>query len=226
MAMRNKYVKRSRISEKKFRQLVKLFSLDLDAVQISELSHLNRNTVNRYLKAIRNRIAEFCEVESPFNGEVEIDESYFGAKRVKGKRGRGASDKTIVFGIFKRNGKVYTEIIRDARRKTLQDIIRGRVDLETVIHSDGWRGYTGLVDLGYKKHFRVHHGKNEFVRGKAHINGIESFWGYAKTRLSKFRGIHKSSFYFHLKESEFRFNYRHENIYQIMLKIFNNNPLI
>jgi transposase-like protein len=223
--MRNKYVKRSRISEKKFRQLVKLFSLDLDAVQISELSHLNRNTVNRYLKTIRTRIAEFCEDESPFNGEVEIDESYFGAKRVKGKRGRGASGKTIVFGILQRNGKVYTEIVSDARRKTLQDIIRGRVDLETVIHSDGWRGYNGLVDLGYKKHFRVHHGKNEFVRGKAHINGIESFWGYAKTRLSKFRGIHKSSFYLHLKECEFRFNYRHENIYQIILKIFINKPL-
>ena len=225
MTMRNKYVKRSRISEKKFRQLVKLFSLDLDAVQISELSHLNRNTVNRYLKAIRTRIAEFCEVESPFNGEVEIDESYFGAKRVKGKRGRGASGKTIVFGIFQRNGKVYTEIVPDARRKTLQDIIRGRVDLETVIHSDGWRGYIGLVDLGYKKHFRVHHGKNEFVRGKAHINGIESFWGYAKTRLAKFRGIHRNLFYLHLKESEFRFNYRHENIYQIMLEIFRNKPL-
>lgn len=225
MTMRNKYVKRSRISEKKFRQLVKLFSLDLDAIQISELSHLNRNTVNRYLKAIRTKIAEFCEVESPFNGEVEIDESYFGAKRVKGKRGRGASGKTIVFGIFQRNGKVYTEIVPDARRKTLQDIIRGRVDLETVIHSDGWRGYTGLVDLGYKKHFRVHHGKNEFVRGKVHINGIESFWGYAKTRLAKFRGIHRNSFYLHLKESEFRFNYRHENIYQIILKIFRNKPL-
>ena len=223
--MRNKYVKRSRISEKKFRQLVKLFSLDLDAVQISELSHLNRNTVNRYLKAIRTRIAEFCEVESPFNGEVEIDESYFGAKRVKGKRGRGASGKTIVFGIFQRNGKVYTEIVPDARRKTLQDIIRGRVALETVIHSDGWRGYIGLVDLGYKKHFRVHHGKNEFARGKAHINGIESFWGYAKTRLAKFRGIHRNLFYLHLKESEFRFNYRHENIYQIMLEIFRNKPL-
>ena len=225
MTMRNKYVKRSRISEKKFRQLVKLFSLDLDAVQISELSHLNRNTVNRYLKAIRTRIAKFCEVESPFNGEVEIDESYFGAKRIKGKRGRGASGKTIVFGIFQRNGKVYTEIVPDARRKTLQDIVRGRVDLETVIHSDGWRGYTGLVDLGYKKHFRVHHGKNEFVRGKSHINGIESFWGYAKTRLSKFRGIHKNLFYLHLKESEFRFNYRHENIYQIILEIFRNKPL-
>ena len=66
--MRNKYAKRSRISEKKFRQLVKLFSLDLDAVQISELSHLNRNTINRYLAAMRNRIAEFCELESPLKG--------------------------------------------------------------------------------------------------------------------------------------------------------------
>lgn len=223
--MRNKYVKHSHISEKKFRQLVKLFSLDLDGVQIAALTHLNRNTVNRYLKAIRIRIAAFCEFESPLTGEVEIDESYFGAKRVKGKRGRGASGKTIVFGICKRKGKVYTEIVPDARRKTLQDIIRGRVDLETIIHSDGWRGYNGLVDLGYKKHFRVHHGKNEFVRGKTHINGIESFWGYAKTRLSKYRGIPKNSFYLHLKESEFRFNYRHENIYQILLKFFRDNPL-
>ena len=164
--MRNKYVSRSHISEKKFRQLVKLFSLDLDAIQISELSHLNRNTVNRYLKIIRTRIAELCEIESPLSGEVEIDESYFGAKRVKGKRGRGASGKTIVFGILKRKGKVYTEIVPNASRKTLQDIIRGRVDMETVIHSDGWRGYNGLVDLGYKKHFRVHHGKNEFARGR------------------------------------------------------------
>lgn len=207
MTMSNKYVKRSRISEKKFRHLVKLFSLDLGAVQISEITYLNRNTVNRYLKTIRTRIAEFCELESPIKREVEIDESYFGAKRVKGKSGRGANGKTIVFGIFQRKGKVHTEIVPDARRKTLQDIIRGRVDLETVIDSDGWRGYTGLVDLGYKKHFRVHHGKNEFVRGKTHINGIESFWGYAKTRLSKFRGINKKSFYLHLKESEFRFNY-------------------
>ncbi len=97
--------------------------------------------------------------------------------------------------------------------------------MDTIIHSDSWRGYNGLVDLGYKKHFRVQHGKNEFVRGKTHINGIESFWGYAKTRLAKFRGIRKESYYYHLKECEFRFNYRHENIYQIMLKIFRNNPL-
>jgi hypothetical protein len=49
----------------------------------------------------------------------------------------------------------------------------------------------GLVDFGYKRHFRVHHGKNEFARGNSHINGIESFWGYAKIRLVKFKGMNK-----------------------------------
>jgi len=56
----------------------------------------------------------------------------------------------------------------------------------SIIHSDGWRGYNGLVDMGYKKHFRVHHGEHEFARGNCHINGIESFWSYAKRRLAKF----------------------------------------
>ena len=75
--MGNKYIKRSKIFEKKFRKLVRLFSLDLNVVQISELADLNRNTVNRNLSAMRGRIAEFCELESPLGGEVEIDESYF-----------------------------------------------------------------------------------------------------------------------------------------------------
>ena len=78
-------------------------------------------------------------------------------------------------------------------------------DIDSVIHSDGWRGYNGLVDFGYKKHFRVHHSENEFTRGNAHINGIESFWGYAKIRLIKFKGMNKNMFNLHLKECEFRF---------------------
>jgi len=151
MKQKNKYVNRSKISEAKFRQLVKLFCLDLDANQMAELSNLNRNTVNRYLRGIRQRIAEYCEQASPMSGQIEVDESFFGARR-PGKRGRGAAGKTIVFGLFKRNGKVYTEIVPDCAAKTLQTIIRGRVSIDSVIHSDGWRGYDGLVDVGFEKH--------------------------------------------------------------------------
>ena len=177
MIVKNKYANRSKISEAKFRELVKLFALNLEATQIAELTGLNRNTVNRFLRAIRERLAEFCEQQSPFSGEVEVDESFFGARRVKGKRGRGAYGKTIVFGVFKRNGKVYTEIVPDCSKVTLQGIIRGKVAPESIIYSDRWRGYNGLVDVGYGKHLRVDHSRNEFVRGKTHINGIEGFWG-------------------------------------------------
>ena len=225
MSNSNKYAKRSKISEAKFRQLVKLFSIDLDASQIAQVTGLNRNTVNRYLAAIRQRIFEFCQKESPFSGEIEIDESYFGPRRVKGLRGRGAGNKTIVFGILKRGGKVYTEIVPDCSKRTLQAVIRGKVSLESIIHSDGWRGYNGLVDLGFQKHFRVRHGENEFANERSHINGIESFWGFSKTRLVRFRGLRKDKFHIHLKECEFRFNHRGEDLYKILLKILRENPL-
>ena len=224
MARKSKYKFRSRISEAQFRTIAKLFSADVMATQIAYLTGLNRNTVNRYLRGIRERIAAYCEEKSPFSGTVEVDESWFGAKRVKGKRGRGAYGKTTVFGIYQRNGHVYTEIVPDCSKVTLQAIIRGKVAAESVVNSDGWRGYNGLVDIGYG-HFRVDHGKDEFARGHAHVNGIEGFWGIAKVRLAKFRGMAKSTFYLHLKETEFRYNHRNDNIYKIVLSLLRKNPL-
>ena len=132
---------------------------------------------------------------------------------------------SAVFGLFKCNGQVYTEIVPDCRKATLQAIILGRVSIDSVIYSDGWRGYDRLVDVGYGKHFKVAHGRNEFMRGRAHINGIEGFWGFAKCRLVKFRGMSKHTFYLHLKECEFRFNYRHDSIYRILLKLCMEKPL-
>ncbi|MDL2300623.1 IS1595 family transposase, partial [Clostridiaceae bacterium OttesenSCG-928-D20] len=219
--MKNKYIKRSHISERKTRGLIKCFALDLTATQTAEFVGLNINTVDRVFSKIRIRIFEKTLANSPSEGEFEADESYFGPRRVKGKRGRGSGSKTIVFGLFKRDGKVYTEIVPDAKAKTLQAIIRGKADIESIIHTDGWRAYDGLVDLGYEKHFRVNHSENEFSKGNGnHINGIESFWGFAKHRLSKFKGIPKDKFEIYLKETEFRFNNRGNNLYHLLLKEF------
>ena len=222
---KNKYCIRSRISEAQFRLLMKYFALDIEAKKISQLTGLSEVSLCKYLKAIRTRIAKECEREAKVRGEIEVDESYFGPRRVRGKKGRGAFKKTPVFGLLKRNGKVYTQIIEECDRYTLHRIIKERVDKNSIIHSDGWLGYDGLVDVGYKKHYRVNHSKNEFASKKSHINGIENFWGLAKVRLSRFRGIHKHTFYLHLKESEFRFNHRKENLYSILLEIFRKNPL-
>src|SRR5437763_5351068 len=225
MEQLNRYYRCSKISERKMRQIIRYFAHDLTASKTAELTSLTRRSVTVLFVRIRERIAQECERASPFAGEVEVDESYFGARRVRGKRGRGASGKTIVFGIFKRNGCVYTEIVPDCKKATLQAIIRGRVALEAVINSDGWRGYDGLVDVGYAKHFRVHHGSNEFVQGTQHVNGIESFWSYAKRRLQKFNGVSNRTFYLHLKECEYRFNHRNKDLSRLLLKLLEKYPL-
>ena len=222
--MKNKYSVRSRISEKKIREIVRYFSVDLTALQAAELGNLNRNTVNRIYRALRERIQKASEQQRPMFGIIEVDESFFGAKRVKGKRERGAYGKTSVFGIFERDGQVYTEIVPDCKRITLQGIIRGKVDPASVVNSDGWRGYNGLVDLGYG-HYRVDHSKDEFARGKVHINGIEGFWGMAKVRLAKFKGLPKNTFELHLKETEWRYNNRASDKIKILLRYLRENPL-
>jgi transposase-like protein len=222
---KNKYYRRSRISAKVFRRLIRAFAMALTATDAAELTGLSVRSVNPIYLKVRQRIAEHCEAQSPFRGEVEVDESYFGPKRVRGKRGRGAGGKTIVFGIFQRNGHVYTEVVPDARKKTLIKAIRGRVGLRSIVHSDGWRGYDGLVDVGYARHLRVNHGDNEFANDRSHINGIESFWAFAKHRLARFKGVPRYTFYLHLKETEFRFNHRRGNLYQAVLKLLRNNPI-
>lgn len=199
--------------------------MDFSATDVAQLTGVRRKAVTLIFLKIRRRIAEECERASPSSGEVGVDESYFGARGVRGKRGRGAGGKTPVFGLLKRDGKVYAEIVTDCKKATLQAIIRGRVSPEAVIHSDGWRGYDGLVDVGYAKHYRVNHCKNEFARGARHINGIESFWSYAKHRLQKFHGIAPHTFYLHLKECEWRFNMRHRNLYAELLRLLRKYPL-
>jgi len=188
MQGKNRYFRRSHLSEAKFRALIRYFAHDLPAWKIAELSGVSRPTINQLFMKLRTRIAQLCNASSPLSGEVEVDESYFGARRVRGKKGRGAGGKPIVFGILERHGKV-SEIVPDASRKQPQSAIRGQAALDSIIHSDGWRGYNGLVDMGYKKHFRVHHGEHEFARSNRHINGIESFWSYAKRRLAKFNAV-------------------------------------
>ena len=157
-----------------------------------------------------------------------MDESYFGAKRVRGKKGRGAAGKTPVFGLLKRDGRVYVEVVKNCTKEQLMPISKincwGKILEGSIINTDGWKAYDGLILNGYTHH-RVFHSKNEFARGKNHVNGIESFWSYSKRRLAKFNGLTDEKFILHLKESEFRFNNRKQNLYKILLKIIRENLL-
>lgn len=224
--MKNKYIYGTHISERKTREIIKYFSIDIEAKKASELTGISRPTINRFYGTFRVRISELCEQESPFeNGEIELDESYFGARRVRGIRVRGAKGKTPVFGMLKRGDKVYVQIVKNCSIKELLPIIKEKADADSVVYTDGFKTYDGLVNYGYKKHYRVKHSENEFVDGNNHINGIENFWGLCKVRLAKFRGMNKKAFYLHIKECEFRYNFRNKNIYLTLIENFRKYPL-
>lgn len=223
--MRNKYIFRARISEEKFREVLKYFGVDLPALTAAHLSGLNYRTVHRLYELLRQRIVKLALADGQeFAGEVEIDESYFGARRVRGKRGRGASGKVPVVGLHKRGENGYVSVVKNCSSQELMPIIEGKVLEGSDIYTDGWKAYDGLVLGGYHHH-RIHHHQNEFARGKNHVNGIESFWSYAKFRFLKLRGVRKDRFLIHLKECEWRFNHRHDNIYKIINQNLRSFPL-
>ena len=107
----------------------------------------------------------------------------------------------------------------------IMPIIQEKALKESTLYTDGFKTYDGLVDYGYKRHYRVKHSQNEFANGHNHINGIENFWGLCKVRLTRFRGIHKHKFYLHLKECEGRYNNRQKNLYLELLIMIKNKPL-
>ncbi len=207
-------LKRYRISDKKLRLIVRCFVYDCTASQAANLVQVNRNTVNRYYGWLRGLVlkdAYFKRKQSKIGNGIEVDESYFGPRRVRGKRGRGASKKIVVLGLRKRDGKVFAQIIPNASREEVMPIIRRTVRSGADIYTDGWRSYDALAVYGYN-HKKVNHSKNEFVREEVHINGVESFWSWAKRRLAKFNGVPKELFPTYLLETEWRFNHRDDTL--------------
>ena len=217
----------SKLSSYRVAKIVECFCLDIDASKTAQLLRLNRKTVNRYFGTFRRLIQQYQTTEmAQFVGIVELDESFFGPNRVRGrpgprKRGRGTT-KQPVFGIYERNGRIYTELVTNCSALTLQKIIRGRVSPDSVILTDGWRGYDGLVDVGFDKHLRINKSKH-FVSKGVHINGIEAFWSFTKRRLAKFNGV-KKNFEFHLKECEWRYNKSPMQLDQELRQMIRQNP--
>ena len=120
-------------------------------------------------------------------------------------------------------GQLYIEFVKNVNKRTLQDIIKGRVVLNSKVYSDTWKSYRGLNKRGYS-HYTIDHKNEEYVRQqeknrKIHINGIEGFWGYLKERLLKHHGINRTNLIYYVKETEFRFNHRHLSTQQFIEKV-------
>lgn len=196
------YTRRSRLTARQQSKLLEHFVAGTTARTTAELVGVQPNTAIRFFMRLRHLIAS-KQPSYKLSGEIEADESYFGGVR-KGKRGRGAAGKVVVFGLLKRGGKVYTAIIPNAKTQTLLPIIEDKFTPDSIVYTDTFRAYNAL-DVSEFHHRRVNHSEL-FAQGRNHINGIENFWNQAKRHLRKFNGIKSENFYWFLKECEWRFN--------------------
>ncbi len=137
-------------------------------------------------------------------GEVEADETYVGGRR-PGKRGRGADGKTVVFGMKERSGPVKTKVVPDAKRKTIEPIIKENIRPGSKVHTDEWWAYKGLGKQGFK-HESVNHGQEQWVKGASHTNSIEGYWSHIKRSI---RGTHIHVSKKHLPKYLAEFDFRH-----------------
>jgi len=194
--------------------IIKLFELELSTRKIAKQVSISYPTVLKAVDLIRRSIVTESKGDlALIEGEVEMDEAYFGGKR-KGKRGRGAGHKIPVFGILERKGVVQVEVLPNVSAQSLLNLTVKKVRRGSIVYTDKFRGYDALMFCGYR-HLRIDHEK-VFSSGKVYINGLEGFWSYAKERLIKHHGVSIQKFPLYLKEMEFRYNYRNQNIFEIL----------
>ena len=140
-------------------------------------------------------------------GQVEVDETYVGGKR-KGKRGRGAEGKTVVFGMMERDGDLKTEVVQNVKRNTLEPIMQDTIKEGSLVYTDELKSYNRLDSHGYY-HDTVQHGIGEYVNGECHVNSLEGHWPLFKRSVrSTHVHISKQHMPKYLSEFDFRHNER------------------
>ncbi|MCT8605707.1 IS1595 family transposase [Glaesserella parasuis] len=199
-------MRKSRLSQHKQNKLIELFVAGVTARTAAELVNVNKTTAAYYFYRLQLLIYQNSPHMEMFEGEIEADESYFGGTR-KGKRGRGAVGNAV-FGLLKRDGKVYTVVVPNIQSAALLPIIREKVKPDSIVYTDFYRSYD-VLDVSEFNHFRINH-STHFAEKQNHVNGIENFGNQAKRHLRKFNGIPKAHFELYLKECEWRFN--HSNL--------------
>ena len=187
-------------------KLLEFFVLKVTARAADDLLGIQANSAILFYRKIREVISYHLALETDevFDGQIKLDESYFGSHR-KGKRGRGAAGKVTVFGLLKRQGKVFTVVVENTKTETLTPVIVRKIKPDSWVYTDTYRSYDAL-DVSKFHHERINHCELFAVK-QNHINGIENFWSQAKRILRKYNGIDRKNFPLFLKECEFRFNF-------------------
>lgn len=216
-AVKNKYYKHSKLDEQCFRAILQLFAMDLTAVQCARLTGVNVRSVNSIFLKLRERIADWCEIQASLTSGLDVvppaevpvpssGHSYL----------ESTSDGVMGVRLYLNGDQVYCSLLQQSANASSLSPLDGKPI---------WREYQMGVDLRRDMRLKL----KSTTHQRAHIAGdtdrIDAFGRYLRLRLGKFKGLRREKFYFHLKESEFRYNHRRFELYALLLGMLGEAPI-
>jgi len=223
--MKNRYLKGAHISERKVKELLKLFCEDLTATQIANITGISRITVNAYLKLLRTQIAQFSDEHNPilvnYRSSYYLD-FYNGTRHDE----EGIISKKPLYGIYRVDDKIHTEEISGLEPAWVHDWLKRKVTInELDSHESRLTIYAAIADFNSIKIYRTQFQVGSNGKFRVPMDEFDIFWGMLKSRLIKFRGLNRNTLLLHVKETEFRYNNRNTELYDMLLTILHNRPL-
>ena len=209
--MKNKLLKGAHLSERKCREIIHLFCEDLTATEIANVTGVSRVTINAYMKMIRIRLALFCDDAFPLH--------FLPSNHLLLKHNPTELPVTAYYGFANWNGLVFSTGLANMDREALQswqkqeknEGLYNMLDLDAVADFTNWCL------------FRKEGLPNRIARPAP--DDISGFWALTRSRLMKFRGLNRNTLYLNIKECEYRFNYRNEDLQYKLLQMIHTEPL-
>ena len=181
-------MERTRLPFRAWAIAIYLFTTNLKGISSMKL-HRELGITQKSAWFLLHRLRKAAEVSSrKFAGPVEVDETAIGGKRKNMSNarrrvlaaqgaGRGSVGKTIVAGVKDRpSNNVHAQVVHATDKATLQAFVVERTNDDAIVYTDEASAYEGVPRV----HKAVRHSTREYVRGKVHTNGIESFWSMLK----------------------------------------------
>lgn len=209
--MKNRMLKGAHLSEHKCREIIHLFCEDLTATEIAHVTGVSRVTVNAYLKMIRVRLARFCDEAFPLH--------FLPSNHLLFKHTPEALPMTHYYGFACWNGLVFSTGLTDMDRDCLQNWQKE----EKTVGLYNMNGLHAVADFSTWRLYRKDPGDKRAIRPAP--DDISGFWALTRSRLMKFRGLNRNTLYLHIKESEYRYNHRNEDMQLKLLQLIQAAPL-
>lgn len=213
-AVKNRYYKHSKLDEQRFRVILELFAKDLTAVQCAKQSGVNVRSVNSIYLKLRDRIADWCE--SNASGTPGLHASRNNEPSATGGSTYIDSESDGVIGVYLHlmDDQVYCALLNGTSPKDVEISGEGQ-----------WREYPVGIDVRRDMRLKIKNSTFQSAHNVGDVERIEEFGQFLRSRLTKFKGLRREKFYFHLKESEYRYNHRQQDLNALLLKMLGESPI-